>query len=690
MDRRGWDAPDFALISGDAYVDHPSFGHAVISRVLEAEGFRVAVVAQPDWTDAASFLRCGVPKLGVLVTSGVVDSMVNHYTAAKKRRGEDTYSPGGAAGRRPDRAVITYCNRLRSAMRGVPLIIGGVEAGLRALAHYDYWDDYIRRSILIDSGADLLVYGMGESAIREIAARLRGGENVRSIKNVRGTAYADTEKGLAESVERARDALKPDGNRLRYIEAPSYRDVCAAKKAYAEAFLIECGEQDPVRGNAVFQRYSTTVVVKNPPSAPLTPAEMDRIYELPYARAWHPAYDKDGGVPALEEVRFSVTSHRGCFGACSFCSINLHQGRCVQKRGADSIIREVEALARSEGFKGYIHDIGGPSANLRNASCIRQRRAGMCRDRRCLFPKPCKNLIVDHGEYVDILKRARSVSGVKKVFIRSGVRYDYIMYDKNREFLNELCEHHISGQLKVAPEHVSANALRLMGKPPAALYGEFCAEYLKINQRLNKRQYLVPYLISGHPGCLLSDAVELAQYLCENRINPEQVQDFYPTPGTLSTCMYYTGINPLTMSRAHIPTADEKAMQRALLQCRKPENRELVVKALRLTGRTDLIGFGKGCLLRPEKPAYGRGRREEPAHGRGSRGMPGKTANAAAAANTATAANVRVKPGSRTKPASRAKPVRTAAKRTKEGLKPEANNRHHHRRSSRHRQRDSD
>ena len=601
MTKRGWDAPDFLLVTGDAYVDHPSFGHAIISRVLEAEGYRVAILAQPDWTGPLRFSSLGAPRLGVLVTSGVVDSMVNHYTAAKKRRGEDSYSPDGLAGRRPDRAVITYCNRLRSAMRDAPLIIGGVESGLRCLAHYDYWDDYVRRSILIDSGANLLVYGMGESAIVEIAGRLRAGEPIGCIRDVRGTAYIDNERGLAARRSDEAGRVKPDGSILRYIELPSYEDVVKSKKAYAEACVTEHREHDPIRGNALYQRYGSSIVVKNPPSLPLSPAELDRIYDLPYERAWHPSYDKYGGVPALAEVKFSVTSHRGCFGACSFCSINLHQGRIVQKRSVRSILGEVKALTGDKDFKGYIHDIGGPSANIRNASCAKQMKSGMCRDRRCLFPKPCANLIVDHGEYLDLLRKARGVPGVKKVFVRSGIRYDYLMYDSKRDFFNELCEYHVSGQLKVAPEHASKNVLNLMGKPPIAVFDAFSSAYLKINVRLGKKQYLTPYLISGHPGSLLSDAVELAVYLCEKKINPEQVQDFYPTPGTISTCMYYTGIDPLTTKRVHIPNAEEKAMQRALLQYKKPENREAVRKALHLTGRTDLIGDAKNCLLKPRR-----------------------------------------------------------------------------------------
>ena len=599
MVKRGWDALDFLLISGDAYVDHPSFGHAVISRVLESEGYRVGVLAQPDWTDSGAFLALGEPRLAVLVTSGVVDSMVNHYTAAKKRRGEDSYSPGGAAGRRPDRALITYCNRLRSVMRGIPVIIGGVEAGLRIFAHYDYWDDYVRRSVLADSGADILVYGMGESAIIEIARRLAAGEPVGAINDVRGTAYIVTEKKLADRVAAGEGEKRPDGGKMRYIGLPPYNEAARAKKTYAEAVNAERGEQDPASGNILYQRDGRSVVVKNPPSAPLSRDELDRIYELPYERAWHPSYAAAGGVPALNEVKFSVTSHRGCFGGCSFCAINLHQGRIIQQRSERSVIREIELLTRLEDFKGYIHDVGGPSANMHEKPCAKQTGGGACKSGSCLYPRPCKNLNADHTGYLNLLRAARRVPGVKKVFVRSGVRYDFIMLDRSRIFLKELCEFHISGQLKVAPEHISENVLALMGKPGIRTYEAFAAEFLKINMALGKKQYLVPYLISGHPGSLLSDAVELAEYLCKKKISPEQVQDFYPTPGTLSACMYYTGINPLTMKRVHIPSGEEKAMQRALLQYRKPENRDLVIKALRLTGRADLIGYGPDCLVRP-------------------------------------------------------------------------------------------
>jgi len=652
LERRGWDAPDFLLVTGDAYVDHPSFGHAVIARVLEAEGFRVAILAQPDWTDSRAFLRLGIPKLAVLVTSGVVDSMVNHYTAAKKRRGEDSYSPGGAAGRRPDRAVITYCNRLRAAIRDKPLIIGGVEAGLRVFAHYDYWDDYVRRSILTDSGADLLVYGMGESAIIEIAGRLADGEPVHSIKNVRGTAYTDTEKGLESRRAAGADITRPDGGKTRYIELPPYRDVVRAKKTYAEAVMLEHGEQDPVRGNIMYQRYDSAVIVKNPPAAPLTQKGLDRVYELPYERAWHPSYDADGGVPALGEVKFSVTSHRGCFGGCSFCAINLHQGRIVQRRSARSVLDEVKLLAADGDFKGYIHDIGGPSANMRNAPCRKQLGSGACKTRRCLYPKPCANLIADHSDYLNLLREARRVPGVKKVFVRSGVRYDYLMLDKNREFLRELCEFHVSGQLKVAPEHVSKNVLALMGKPGPTVYDAFSEEFLKVNMALGKKQFLVPYLISGHPGSLLSDAVELAEYLCKKKISPEQVQDFYPTPGTLSTCMYYTGINPMTMERVHVPSGEEKVLQRALLQYRKPENRELVTKALRLTGRMDLIGYGAGCLLRPRRDGArgGAGVRMDARTGGSARKGTGTGARGGASVRTGGSGSARASAPRRSKP----------------------------------------
>jgi uncharacterized radical SAM protein YgiQ len=640
---RGWERPDFLFVTGDAYVDHPSFGHAIISRLLEAEGFKVAILAQPDWTSAESFLEFGKPALGALVTSGVVDSMVSHYTAAKKRRSEDDYSPGGKSGRRPDRAVITYCNRLRSALGDTPLIIGGLEAGLRRFSHYDYWDDRVRSSILVNSGADMLVYGMGENAIAEIARRLRGGERLRDMKDIPGTAYPDSEEGLSE---------RRAASEARFIELPSADEVATSKRAYASAFMAEYSEQDPIRGNILFQRSKTGVIVQNPPSPPLTMPEMDAVYALPYERAWHPSYDAMGGVPALEEVKFSVTGHRGCFGGCSFCAITLHQGRIVQKRSFGSVLSEVGLMARLPDFKGYIHDVGGPTANFRNPSCKKQLKRGTCKNRQCLYPRPCRSLDVSHTDCLNLLRKVREAPGVKKVFVRSGVRFDYIMLDSDRAFLRELCEHHVSGQLKVAPEHVSRYVLDYMGKPGSgAAYEGFCREFLKANMKLGKKQYLVPYLISGHPGSALADAVQLSEYLCEKKYSPEQVQDFYPTPGTLSTCMYYTGIDPRTMKKVHIPSGEEKAMQRALLQYRRPENRPLVVKALKLAGRDDLIGFGPECLIRPDgKAGYG-GARGKASHGDAGRkaGVQGSARRKAGkpgdAALGKAGGNARGKPG---------------------------------------------
>ena len=585
----GWEQPDFLYVSGDAYVDHPSFGHAIISRVLESKGFKVAMLPQPDWADAGTFLEFGAPRLGILVTAGVVDSMVNHYTASKKIRNQDSYSPGGKAGLRPDRAIITYCNRLRSVFKNLPIIIGGVEAGLRRFAHYDYWDNKVRRSVLVDSAADILVFGMGESAICAVADRLNSGERAFEIKNVRGTMYIERD-GTGAALSRHADC----------VVLPSYYEVASDKKAYAEAFMAIDGEQDPVRGRPLCQdQGGGMLVVQNLPSEPLATGELDRVYSLLYQRSWHPMYDKDGGVPALEEVKFSITSHRGCFGGCSFCAINLHQGRMVQKRSEKSILREVETIKYDPGFKGYIHDVGGPSANFRNPSCKGQRKRGVCRDKQCLYPTPCKNLETGHGEYLELLRKIGEAEGIKKVFVRSGLRFDYILLDGDDVFLTELCRSHVSGQLKVAPEHVSPGVLRCMGKPGKEAYEAFSAKFDRINKALGKKQFLVPYLISGHPGCGLKDAVMLAEYMRDKRFSPEQVQDFYPTPGTLSTCMYCTGLDPRTMKRVHVPDWEEKAMQRALLQYRKPENKDKAIKALMKAGRGDLIGYGPKCLVRP-------------------------------------------------------------------------------------------
>ena len=580
---RGWDAPDFVYVCGDAYVDHPSFGHAIISRVLEHAGYRVAMLCLPPWQDASAFTRFGKPRLGFLVTAGVIDSMVNHYTVAKKRRHDDAYAPGGKAGMRPDRATIVYCNRIRQAYRDVPILIGGVEASLRRFSHYDYWDDKVRHSILVDSGATLLLYGMGETSILECADWVARGMNPAELSRLRGVCY------MSKTADE------------RCVQLPSHREVCADRKKYAEAFLIQYNEQDPIRGKRLCQQQDDDrYLIQNEPCLPLSREALDAVYDLPYTRRWHPMYDKDGGVPALQEVEFSIASTRGCFGSCSFCAITFHQGRIIQSRSPESILREARLLTRLPNFKGYIHDVGGPTANFRQPACQKQLTQGACKGRQCLFPTPCKNLEVSHTELVDILRRLRALPGVKKVFIRSGLRYDYIMADKDSTFLRELCEHHISGQLKVAPEHVCPYVLDRMGKPRREVYDAFCRRYAQVNQRLGRKQYLIPYLMSSHPGSDLQAAVELACYLRDTGFYPEQVQDFYPTPGTLSTCMFYTGLDPRTMERVFVARSpEEKAMQRALMQFRAPQNQALVRKALRLAGREDLIGYDRECLVRP-------------------------------------------------------------------------------------------
>lgn len=585
MESRGIDRLDFVYISGDAYVDHPSFAHAIICRLLEAQGYTVGIIAQPDWHTCEDFKRLGEPRLGFLVGAGNIDSMVNHYTAAKKRRNTDLYSPGGRAGLRPDRATIVYCNRLREAYGNkFPIIIGGIEASLRRFAHYDYWSDKVRRSILIDSGADLLIYGMGEHQICEIAELLNAGVSVHDITSVRGTVYKE---GDAEH-------LPSDG-----IQIASYDEVSSNKAAYARATAQQYREQDAVSGKPVVQLDRDKYIVQNPPSPPLTSAELDEVYELPYVRDWHPCYAEFGGVPAIDEVKFSITSSRGCFGACSFCALTFHQGRTISARSHNSILREAELLTTLPGFKGYIHDVGGPTANFRAPSCKGQLKHGVCKGRQCLFPTPCKNLEVSHRDYLELLRKLRKIKGIKRVFIRSGIRYDYLIYDTDDEFFRELCKYHVSGQLKVAPEHISDRVLKYMGKPSAEVYNKFCEKYKKINKELGKEQYVVPYLMSSHPGSHLSDAVALAEYLRDHHINPEQVQDFYPTPGSLSTCMYYTGIDPRTMQKVYVPrTYEEKQMQRALLQYKRPENYKTVYSALISAGRRDLIGNGAKCLIK--------------------------------------------------------------------------------------------
>ena len=597
LEERGWYWYDFLVVTGDAYVDHPSFGTAIIARLLEAEGYRVAILAQPDWHSAAPFAALGRPRLGVLISGGNIDSMVAHYTAARKRRHDDAYSPGNRGGLRPDRAVIVYANRAREAFDGLPIIIGGLEASLRRFAHYDYWEDKVRRSVLLDSQADLLVYGMGESATREIAARLASGTPVGAIRDVRGTAFL------------ARD---PSACVFPKVECPSFADVREDKRAYAQANQVQYEEHDPYRGRAVLQRHGERLLVVNPPALPLTTAELDEVAELPYVREPHPMYDSMGGVPAIEEVRFSVAHNRGCFGACHFCSLAFHQGRVISSRSHESVLREVEDLVRHPGFKGYIHDVGGPTANFRRPACQKQRKAGLCRNRSCLAPEPCPNLDADHRDYLELLRKIRAVPGVKKVFIRSGIRFDYLLRDKNSAFFAELVQHHISGQLKVAPEHCVDKVLDYMGKPHIAVYERFKQKYDSLNRKYGKEQYLVPYLMSSHPGCTLADAVKLAEWLNRTGRQPEQVQDFYPTPGTLSTCMYYTGIDPRTMEPVYVPRdPHEKAMQRALMQWKRPEKRALVREALYTAHREDLIGYGKNCLLRPASGSGGQGRPQD-------------------------------------------------------------------------------
>jgi uncharacterized radical SAM protein YgiQ len=587
MNARGWDEVDFVYVSGDAYVDHPSFGAALITRVLENAGFRVAFLAQPDWRSAADFGRFGKPRLGFMVTSGNIDSMVAHYTVAKKPRNKDFYSPGGRTGLRPDRAVIVYCNRIRELYGSIPIIIGGLEASLRRFAHYDYWDDKIRRSILLDSGADLLSFGMGERSVVEIANRLAAGEDISQIRDIRGTCYSVDVRETP----------------WQGAECPSFENVVNSKKEYAVSCRIQQDEQDFFRGKVIKQKHGNRMLVQNPPAMPLSTEELDAVYALPFERTYHPMYEKDGGVPGIEEVRFSIAHNRGCFGGCNFCSLAFHQGRYITARSKESIIKEAELLTKLPDFKGYIHDIGGPTANFRRPSCDGQEERGLCKGKHCLAPVPCPNLKADHSEYLDILREVRSLPGVKKVFIRSGIRYDYLLQDKDDSFLKELVKYHVSGQLKVAPEHCSAAVLDKMGKPHIEAYLEFSKKYFSLSGKAGKEQYLVPYLMSSHPGSTMKEAVELAAFLKKMGIRPEQVQDFYPTPGTISTCMYYTGLDPYTMKEVYVArNPHEKALQRALLQYYIPENAASVREALISAGRRDLIGYGPQCLVTPSAP----------------------------------------------------------------------------------------
>ena len=582
MEALGWERPDFVLVTGDAYVDHPSFGHAIISRVLERRGYKVAILPQPGWRNPEDFRRFGKPRLGFLITSGNVDSMVNHYSVFKRRRRTDAYSPGGKTGRRPDRAVIVYSQRAREAYKDVPIILGGLEASLRRHSHYDYWEDRIRRSILLDSKADLLVYGMGERAVVEIAEALDGGIDVKHISWIPGTVYRKTVS--MEELDAEFPGQAP-------VLLPSFEEVSRSKKAYADSFKIQYRNNDPVNGKILVEPYgNNNVVVTNPPMPPLESLDLDDIYELPYERNWHPMYEAEGGVPAIEEVKFSITANRGCFGGCAFCALTYHQGREVRGRSKESVLREAKAITKMPDFKGYIHDIGGPTANFRSPACEKQLKYGVCKKKDCLYPKPCRQLVVDHKEYLDILRSVRGLPGVKKVFIRSGIRYDYVMADESGEFLEEICRHHVSGTLKVAPEHISLRVLARMRKPPKEVFEAFSKRYREINERIGKKQYLIPYLISSHPGSTLEDAVELALYLKKNGFVPDQVQDFYPTPGTLATCMYYTEMDPLTGEKVYVAKdVKEKRLQRALLHFHKKENRPLVKEALERIGRKDLI-----------------------------------------------------------------------------------------------------
>ncbi|MBP3372325.1 MAG: YgiQ family radical SAM protein [Clostridia bacterium] len=588
MNDRGWWWYDFLVVTGDAYVDHPSFGSTVIARVLEAEGFRVAVLAQPDWHSCEDFLAMGKPRLGVMISGGNLDSMVAHYTAAKKRRSEDFYSPGKKMGLRPDRATIVYANRAREAFGDLPIIIGGLEASLRRFAHYDYWEDKVRRSVLHDAGADILVYGMGENATREIARRLKKKEDISSMTDIKGTAVLVSD---------------PEVCKYPKITLPSFEEVTKDKMAYAVATRKEYDEHDPIRGKALIQAHDSRYLLVNPPQMPLSTQELDAVADLPYTREVHPMYDEMGGVPAIEEVRFSVIHNRGCIGYCNFCALAFHQGRMITSRSHESVIREVTAMTQHPLWKGYVADVGGPTANFRHPSCKKQLKHGLCPNKKCLAPTPCKNLDADESDYLSLLRKLRAIPGVKKVFVRSGIRYDYMLCDKSGEFFADLVRYHVSGQLKVAPEHCVNSVLDYMGKPHIEVYERFMDKYRNLNDRYEKEQYIVPYLMSSHPGSTLQDAVKLAEYLHKRGRVPEQVQDFYPTPGTISTCMYYTGIDPQTYKPVYVARdPHEKAMQRALLQWARPDKRRLVVQALHAAGRSDLIGFGKECLVRPERP----------------------------------------------------------------------------------------
>lgn len=590
MKKRGWEQVDFTYVIGDAYVDHSSFGPAIISRVLESRGFKVGIIAQPDWKNEESINVFGRPRLGFLVSGGNMDPMVNHYTVSKKRRKTDAYTPGGVIGKRPDHATVVYCNLIKKLYKDSPIIIGGIEASLRRLAHYDYWSDSLKRSILLDSQADIISYGMGEHSIVEIAEALDSGLDVKDVTFIDGTVYKTKE------IENVYD----------YEMLPSYEDLKADKLNYARSFNIQYMNTDPFTGKRLVEPYDKGIyVVQNPAAKPLTQIEMDDVYALPYMNTYHPVYEKDGGVPAISEIKFSITSNRGCFGSCSFCALTFHQGRILQTRSHESIIEEAKAMTEEPDFKGYIHDVGGPTANFRQPACSKQMEHGACKNKQCLFPEPCKNMKIDHKDYINLLRELRKIPKVKKVFVRSGIRFDYAIADKDHTFIRELCKYHVSGQLRVAPEHVSDNVLKLMGKPGNDVYEKFVKECGHINEELGLKQYLVPYLMSSHPGSTLKDAIKLAEYVRDIGYMPEQVQDFYPTPSTISTCMYYTGVDPRTMESVYVArNPHEKAMQRALIQYKEPSNYELVKEALIKEKRQDLIGFGDRCLIPPRKIEY--------------------------------------------------------------------------------------
>lgn len=588
MAKLGWDSLDFVLVSGDAYVDHPSFGPIVIARVLLDAGFKVGIIPQPDWNDPASINIFGEPRLAFLVSAGNMDSMVNHYYVSRRRRESDFYSAGGVMGKRPDRATIVYTNLIRRTYKKKPIIIGGIEASLRRFAHYDYWDDKVRKSILMDSNADLLIYGMGENQIVELAEYLNSGIDIEYIQHIAGTCY------ISDSLEHLD----------RFIEIDSFERISGDKEAYAKAFKIQYDEQDPIRGKIIAQRHNGRYIIQNPPTMPLERERLDWVFNLGYMRRYHPIYEKDGGIPAIKEVKLSIISERGCFGNCSFCALAFHQGRIISSRSHESIIDEAKIIQMDSDYKGYINDVGGPTANFRQPACDKQLKHGACKNKQCLYPEPCEHLNTDHSDYVELLDKLRALEGVKKVFIRSGIRYDYLMYDsdENATFFHNLCAHHVSGQLKVAPEHIDEAVLDYMGKPSGKLYNRFVKEFNKINKEINKEQYIIPYLMSSHPGSTINSAIKLAEYLRDINYTPEQVQDFYPTPGTLSTCMYYTEIDPRTMKRVYVPkTNKEKAMQRALLQYKNPKNYELVYEALLIANRQDLIGFHDKALIKPRK-----------------------------------------------------------------------------------------